>query len=386
MSVDFNALDDRDFRRMVRDFVRAECPPGMIHQARRVHWREAKDWCLKLAAKGWSAPAWPVEHGGMGLDIEKLLAFQDEFDRAGVARHPDIGLSMLGPLLIRFGGVEQKAHYLPRIASFQDLWCQGYSEPGAGSDLAALRTSEVRDGEHWVINGQKIWTTLAQDATDIFLLARTDPQARKQAGISFFLARMDTPGITVRPIRTLAGDEEFCEVFLDEVRVPAQNIVGAVNEGWAMAKALLGFERLMHGSPKFAQLALFRLEAMARATGRFADPVFVETFTRLSLDVADLAATYARFADALKSGRALGPEVSILKIWGAETAQRITEAMLDAAEERGAFRGASDFGAAQVDPLGHYFLSRPGTIYGGSSEIQRNILAKAVLGLPSPGL
>jgi alkylation response protein AidB-like acyl-CoA dehydrogenase len=386
MSVDYNALDERDFRRMVRDFVRAECPPGMIHQARRVHWREAKDWCLKLAAKGWSAPAWPVEHGGMGLDIEKLLAFQDEFDRAGVARHPDIGLSMLGPLLIRFGGVEQKAHYLPRIASFQDLWCQGYSEPGAGSDLAALRTSAVRDGEHWVINGQKIWTTLAQDATDIFLLARTDPQARKQAGISFFLARMDTPGITVRPIRTLAGDEEFCEVFLDEVRVPAQNIVGAVNEGWAMAKALLGFERLMHGSPKFAQLALFRLEAMARATGRFADPVFVETFTRLSLDVADLAATYARFADALKGGRALGPEVSILKIWGAETAQRITEAMLDAAEERGAFRGASDFGAAQVDPLGHYFLSRPGTIYGGSSEIQRNILAKAVLGLPSSGL
>ncbi|MBL8589268.1 MAG: acyl-CoA dehydrogenase family protein [Methylobacteriaceae bacterium] len=386
MNIDYNAMDERAFREMVRDFVWRECPPGMIHQARRMRWREAKDWCLKLAAKGWSAPAWPVEHGGMGLNIDKLIAFQDEFDRAGVARHPDIGLSMLGPLLIRFGSAQQKAHYLPRIAAFEDLWCQGYSEPGAGSDLAALRTSATSDGDHWVIDGQKIWTTLAQEATDIFILARTDPQARKQAGISFFLARMNTPGITVRPIRTLAGDEEFCEVFLDQVRIPKHNIVGAVNGGWTMAKALLGFERLLHGSPKLAQMVLLRLEAMARATGRFADPVFVEMFTRLSLDVADLAATYARFADGLKSGLSLGPEVSILKIWGAETAQRITEAMLDMAEEQGASRGAGDFGGAQVDPLGHYFLSRPGTIYGGSSEIQRNILAKAVLGLPSSSL
>ncbi len=382
MSIDYNRMEERLFRAMVRDFVRAECPPNMIHQARRMHWREASVWCHKLAARGWSAPAWPAEHGGMGLDIGKLIAFQGEFDRAGVARHPDIGLSMLGPLLIRFGSVEQKAQYLPRIVSFQDLWCQGYSEPGAGSDLAALRTSAVLDGEHWVLNGQKIWTTLAQDATDIFILARTDPQAKKQAGISFFLARMDTPGITVRPIRTLAGDEDFCEVFLHNVRVPRGNIVGNVNDGWTMAKALLGFERLMHGSPKFAQMVLFRLEAMAQAAGRFADPAFVETFSRLSLDVADLAATYARFADALKSGRPLGPEVSLLKIWGNETAQRITETMLDVADEQAATRGGAVFGETQVDALGHYFLARPGTIYGGSSEIQRNIIAKAVLGLP----
>lgn len=382
MSTDYNAMPEAEFRRMVRQFIASNCPPAMINQARRVRFHEAKAWCRKLAERGWSGPAWPVEHGGMGLDIEKLLAFQDEFDRGGVSRHPDIGLTMLGPLLIRFGTEAQKAHYLPRILSFQDLWCQGYSEPGAGSDLAALRTAAVPDGDHWVLNGQKIWTTLAQDATDIFILARTDPAAKKQAGISFFLARMDTPGITVRPIETLAGDAEFCEVFFDDVRVPAANIVGAVNDGWTMAKALLGFERLMHGSPKFAQIALFRLEAIGRGLGLFDDAVFADRFTRLSLDVADLATTYARFADALKTGRPLGPEVSILKVWGAETTQRITEYMLEVAQEHGTAVAASAFGGETADPLGHYFLARPGTIYGGTCEIQRNILAKTVLRLP----
>lgn len=382
MAADYNAMDETDFRQMLRTFIAVECPPEMMNQARRMHWHEAREWCLKLSAKGWAAPAWPTEYGGMGLNIDKMLAYQDEFDRAGVARHPDIGLVMMGPLLIRYGTEEQKAHYLPRILSFRDLWCQGYSEPGAGSDLASLRTSAVLDGDHWVLNGQKIWTTLAQEATDIFILARTDQKAKKQAGISFFLARMDIPGITVRPIRTLAGDEEFCEIFFDNVRVPLQNIVGDVNHGWTMAKMLLGFERLFHGSPKFAQNALFRLQAMARALNLFDDTAFVETFTRLSLDVADLAATYARFADALKTGRQLGPEVSILKIWGTETTQRITELMMEVALEQGTVMGPTAFGDEKADPLGHYFLARPGTIYGGTCEIQRNILAKSVLRLP----
>lgn len=382
MTIDYNAMPEAEFRTMLRDFIAAECPPEMLNKARRMYWREARDWALKLSAKGWVAPLWPVEHGGMGLDMDKMLAFQDEFDRAGVARHPDLGLVLLGPLLINYGSDAQKAYYLPRILSFEDRWCQGYSEPGAGSDLAALRTSAVLDGDHWVLNGQKIWTTLAQEATDIFILARTDPEVKKQAGISFFLARMDTPGITVRPIRTLAGDDEFCEVFFDNVRVPAGNIVGKVNDGWTMAKALLGFERLFHGSPKFAQIALYRLEGMGRAMDLFQDPEFAETFARLSLDVADLAATYARYAEALKSGRKLGPEVSILKVWGTETTQRITEYMLDVAQEQGTALGPTVYEDMTADPLGHYFLSRPGTIYGGTCEVQRNILAKALLRLP----
>lgn len=382
MTIDYNALPEADFRRMLREFIQAECPPHLIHQARRIRWAEAKEWFLKLSAQGWLAPAWPVEHGGMGLNIEKMLAYHDEFDTGGVARHPDIGIVMLGMLLVRFGTAAQKAYYLPRILSGQDVWCQGYSEPGAGSDLASLRTSAVLDGDHWVLNGQKIWTTLAQDSTDIFILARTDPAAKKQKGISFFLARMDTPGITVRPIRTLAGDEEFCEVFLDNVRVPKDNIVGGVNEGWTMAKALLGFERLTHGSPKFAQMALQRLEAMARRLGVFHEPTFAETYTRLALDVADLTATYARFAETLKSGGALGPEISILKLWGPDLYQRISEVMMDVAQEHGTALGPTALGQDEFDPLGTYFLSRPTTIYGGTSEVQRNILAKSLLGMP----
>lgn len=382
MATDYNAMDEQDFRLMLREFIQAECPPELINQARRVRWHEAKEWCKKLSGRGWLAPAWPAEHGGMGLNVEKLIAYHDEFDHAGVARPPDIGIVMLGMLLVRFGTDQQKAYYLPRILACEDVWCQGYSEPGAGSDLASLRTSAVLDGDHWVINGQKIWTTLAQDSTDIFILARTDPAAKKQEGISFFLARMDTPGITVRPIKTLAGDEEFCEVFLDNVRIPKDNIVGAVNDGWTMAKALLGFERLTHGSPKFAQMALLRLETMARKLGVFDEPVFKDTYIRLSLDVEDLAATYSRFAEALKSGGALGPEISILKIWGTEAYQRISEFMIDVAQENGTAVGPTLFGNEPVDPLGYYFLSRPGTIYGGANEIQRNILAKALLQMP----
>lgn len=382
MTLDYNAMPEDEFRSMLRSFIASECPESMLNKARRMRWGESKEWCYKLSKRGFAAPLWPVEHGGMGLTAATMLVYQDEFDRAGVARHPDVGLVMMGPLLIQFGTEEQKAHYLPRIVSFEDRWCQGYSEPGAGSDLASLRTSAVLDGDEWVLNGHKIWTTLAQDATDIFILARTDPAAKKQAGISFFLARMDTPGITVRPITTLAGEEEFCEVFFDNVRIPAGNIVGAVNDGWTMAKALLGFERLFHGSPKFSQIALFRLERMGRALGLFADPIFVARFTELSLDVADLAATYARYSDRLKQGGKLGPEVSILKVWGTETTQAITEAMIDFAQEQGAALGPQVYGDTMADPLGHYMLARPGTIYGGSCEIQRNILAKAVLGLP----
>lgn len=381
MTVDYNAMDEGAFRAMLREFINAECTPNLLFQARRVRWPEIEPWMRKLSAKGWLAPAWPVEYGGMGLTPDKLVAYHDEFDNAGVARGPEMGVVMLGMLLIKFGTPEQKAHYLPRILNWDDRWCQGYSEPNAGSDLASLRTRAVLEGDHWVVNGQKIWTTVAQDSTDIFMLVRTDANAPKHKGISFLLARMDTPGITVRPIRTLAGEDEFCEVFFDNVRVPAGNIVGRINEGWSMAKALLGFERITIGGPKVAQVALRRLADLGRRTGAFADAAFRERYTQLHLDVEDHVTNYERFAAILKQGGDLGPNVSILKLWVTETYQRITEYMLEVAQEYAAISGPSQIAGGEIDPLGYYWHARPSTIYAGANEIQRNILAKAVLGM-----
>ncbi|WP_326536593.1 acyl-CoA dehydrogenase family protein [Pseudorhodoferax sp.] len=384
LATDYDAMDEGAFRAMLRAFIHAECTPNLRFQGRRVRWPEIAPWMRALSARGWLAPAWPVAHGGMGLGPAKLVAYHDEFDSAGVARGPELGIVMLGMLLIRHGTPAQQAHYLPRILRCEDLWCQGYSEPGAGSDLAALRTRAVRDGDHWVIDGQKTWTTVAQDSTDIFLLVRTDPAAPRHAGISFLLARMDTPGITVRPIRTLAGEDEFCEVFFDQVRVPAANIVGQPNQGWSMAKALLGFERITIGSPKAAQVALRALAELGRRTGACADAAFRDQYTRLHLDVADHVDNYERFAAVLKQGGTLGPEVSVLKIWVSETQQRITEYMLEVAQEYAAVMGPSPIGGdagGASDPLGFFWVSRPTTIYGGANEIQKNILAKAVLGL-----
>ena len=378
MHVDYNSMTEPDFRRMLRTFIAEECTPNLLNQARRIRWHEARPWCLKLSARGWIAPGWPSEFGGMGLDTGKLLAYYDEFEAAGVARTPDLGFAMLGPLLIRYGTQEQRRRYLPRIVSCDDLWCQGYSEPGAGSDLASLKTTAVLDGEEWVIDGQKIWTTLAQDSTHMFLLARTNPAAKKQQGISFLLASMDSPGITVKPIRTLAGEDEFCEVFFDAVRVPRENVVGDVDQGWPMAKALLGFERLTIGSPKFAHMALLRLEELARQFGAMSDPVFMANLVRLQLDVADLITTYGRFAERIKRGETPGSEMSVLKIWSTETFQRVAEQMVELAGESGVMEGQ---GAAGVDALAYYFFSRPGTIFAGSNEIQRNIIAKQVLQL-----
>jgi alkylation response protein AidB-like acyl-CoA dehydrogenase len=289
---------------------------------------------------------------------------------------------MVGPLLLKNGTDAQRAHYLPKILAGEQIWCQGYSEPNSGSDLASLRCEAVPDGADFVVNGQKIWTTLAQDATHIFLLVRTDKTAKKQKGISFLLADMTTPGITVRPIQNLAGHAEFCEVFFDNVRVPQANIVGALNNGWTMAKALLSFERIFLGSPKQAQLALQKLTEFANAEQLFDDPVFATQYAKLTLDVADLETIYTRYAEIVKAGGTLGADVSMLKIWATETFSALTELMLEAAGSAGGMRGHVGTGEKTVDALNLFYNARPATIYGGSNEIQRNILAKAVLELP----
>ncbi|MBI4696926.1 MAG: acyl-CoA dehydrogenase [Gammaproteobacteria bacterium] len=379
----WNELSNDQFRAVVRGWFEAEYPPELRDPRRRLHWHECRAWYAKLHARGWAAPNWPAGHGGMGLSAEKLLIFIEERERHGVARTPDQGVIMVGPLLMQHGSAEQCEYWLPRALSGEHIWCQGYSEPGSGSDLASLRTAAVREGEEFVITGQKIWTTMAQDATHMFCLVRTDPQAKPQAGISFVLIDLQTPGITIRPIRNIAGDAEFCEVFLDAVRVPVANLVGKLHDGWTIAKALLGFERLFIGSPKTCQYALKRLRDLGAAHGCTQDPVFRDRYTRFAIDAADLDTLFTEFAAIVKRGETLGQDVSLLKIWASETFSRISEYLLDVAGEAGGRDGLVEFPGGTVDVLGQFFNARPTTIYGGANEIQRNILAKQVLGLPS---
>jgi hypothetical protein len=375
--------NDQEFRLQVREWLAANFPAELRFPTRRLDFRQAMAWHRTLAAQGWVAPGWPKEYGGMGLSAYQQVIFSEELDRAGVVVIPNFGITMLGPLLLRFGTEEQKAHYLPRILSGADLWCQGYSEPGAGSDLASLRTSAEPDGDDWVINGQKIWTTMAQQANRIFLLVRTDKTVKKQNGISFLLVPMDSPGITVRPIDNIGGYSEFAEVFFDNVRVPRTAMVGEVNQGWTMAKALLGAERILLGSPKLAKFPLQRLEALARTFGLLDEPVFRARFVRLAMEVEDMVALYVRLLEVLRRGDVLGEEVSVLKLAVTELFQQVTDLMLEAAGEYGGTDAVLPLAdGSSLKPVNPYYLSRPATIYGGSSEVQRNILAKALLKLP----
>ena len=381
---DYNAMNDDDFRNEVRQFFQTEYPEELRNVSHRPMFAEIEDWHKKLHAKGWVAPAWPAEFGGMGLDAAKILIFYEEQQNWGVTRGRDMGVQMVGPLIIKFGTDAQKEYWLPRILSCETIWCQGYSEPGAGSDLASLRTTAIVDGDDFVINGQKIWTTMAHDADHIFMLVRTDPDApKKQQGISFVLAKMDQPGIEVRTITTLSGEKEFCEVFFDDARAPVANLVGELNNGWSMAKALLSFERIFIGAPNMAQNALVQLKTLAEGRGAFADPGFRDRYAEVALDVEDHAALYTRFANQVKRGETLGADVSMLKIWVSETFQRISELMIEVAGPDGGAIGPLQLGNIGVDVLSNFYKSRPTTIYGGSNEIQRNILSKAVLNLPS---
>jgi alkylation response protein AidB-like acyl-CoA dehydrogenase len=313
----------------------------------------------------------------------KQIIMLEEQERSGIGRMPDQGITQVGPTIMRFGTPAQRTRYLPPIIAGDHIWCQGYSEPNAGSDLASLQTTAVRDGDEYVINGSKIWTSMSMDATHMYVLVRTDRHAeRPQAGISFMLLDMASPGITIRPIRNIAGHEEFSQVFFDDVRTPAEALVGELNRGWTIAKALLGFERLGIGSPRRPRYALTRLEKVARSRGLLDEPVFADRFAQLRLDLADLGSLYGRYVDAVRRGEELGPDVSILKIWAMELNQRLSELLLEAADEHAAVAGPIDFDRETVDVLAPFYMSRPGTIYGGSNEIQRNIVAKRVLRLP----
>jgi alkylation response protein AidB-like acyl-CoA dehydrogenase len=379
---DWENMPEAEFRNMLRGFYNQNYPEHMRNVPRRLYWHEIKDWYMTLSRQGWVAPAWPKEFGGMGLPPGKMIAYVEEQEQYGVARAPDMGVVMIGPLLIQRGSPEQQQKFLPKILSGEHVWCQGYSEPGAGSDLAALRTEAILDGDAFVVNGQKIWTTLAQDATHMFALVRTDKEAKKQSGISFLLIDLKTPGIIIRKIKDIGGHEEFCEVFFDNVRVPAENLVGELNQGWTIAKALLGFERIFLGSPKQSRYALSQLNAVAQHLGLMTDPVFASKYAELMLDVADQVAGYTYFADIVKRGEPLPPSVSLLKIWGTDTYQRICMLLVESAQEHGSTGQTNDLGEEGFNIPAILFNAIPSTIYGGSTEIQKEIISKNVLRLP----
>jgi alkylation response protein AidB-like acyl-CoA dehydrogenase len=383
MSRDWNALPDLEFRSYLASFVERHCPKSLRFPKRKLRLAEVRDWWRSLYEAGLLAPAWPTEFGGMGLNAGKSLVYLETMEASGAPRLPDQGVINLGPLLIKFGSDWQKSHYLPRILSGEHIWCQGYSEPNSGSDLASLRTTAVLDGDDYIVNGQKIWTSWARDATHVFALVRTDSSGPKQAGISFLLVALDQPGVRVRPIANLLGHDEFCEVFFDGARSSKDNLVGSVNGGWAMAKALLGFERIWAGSPRQARFMLARLEEFVRSSGQAKDPAAQDRLVQLQFDVADLESTYARYAAMAARGETIGPDVSILKVWATETCQRISEVLVELCADLASIAEDAPFEGGVVDPTTPFLDSRSFTIYGGSSEIQRNILARNVLNLPA---
>ncbi|WP_144640941.1 acyl-CoA dehydrogenase [Bordetella genomosp. 13] len=380
---DYNALADDDFRAMVRAFLRDHYPQHLRHVPRRLRWADVREWYLTLSRHGWLAPAWPRQHGGMALAPAKLLIFFEEMEAWGAARLPDQGIINIGPLLIQHGSEAQKARYLPRILAGQDIWCQGYSEPNAGSDLASLRTDARREGDVFVVNGQKIWTTLAHDANYMFALVRTDKSAKPQAGISFLLIDLSTPGVTVRPITNIVGEQEFCEVFFEDVKVPGENLVGTLNGGWGIAKDLLGYERVFAGSPQQSRQALHHLEQLAHSLSLFDLPEFNHVYADMLGAVAELEATYGAFADIVRRGDLLPPSVSALKILATETYVRISREIIRWADEAGGSWTGTRMGDGSTQiPCMPFLQSLVTTIYGGTNEIQRNIVAKMVLQLP----
>ena len=393
MDLDYSG-DECAFRDEVRTWLRANLPAELRDKvARYVHLTrdDILGWQRILADKGWVAPSWPREWGGTDWSVVQRYIFEEECGYAGTPPLIPFGLAMCAPVLIKFGSDSQKQHFLPRIYRGDQFWCQGYSEPNSGSDLASLRTSAVRRGDHYVVNGQKIWTTLAHIADWIFCLVRTDAIAeRKQEGISFLLIDMRTPGVTVRPLVLMDGGHEVNEVFFDNVEVPVGNRVHDEGRGWTVAKYLLGHERMNTARIGTSKRELEQLTAFAatqRRDGRalIDDIRFRDKLSRLEIELMALEITNLRFLDQLRGGSAPGAEVSMLKIRGTEIQQMLTELMLEAAGPLAQAIARTD-GTAPNDGViaalaQRYCNMRKTSIYAGSNEIQRNIIAKHSLGL-----
>ena len=386
--------EETKFREEVHHWLKFNLPEDIRQKVigyQELSKEDYQRWHKILAAKGWSVPNWPVEWGGTGWDMTQRYIYDEEFALAGAPRLPPFGPAMCAPVLLKFGTSAQKEQFLPRIREGEDFWVQGYSEPGAGSDLAAVKTRAERVGDHYVINGQKIWTTLGQHGDWIFCLVRTDPNAEKrQEGISFILMNMNTPGITVRPLILMDGGHEVNEIFFDNVKVPVQNLVFEENKGWTVAKYLLGHERMGSGSVGASRRELAALRTLAQRELKNGKPLiedlrFKDKISRVEIELDALEITSMRFLDQMRrTGQAPGADVSMLKIRGTEVQQMITELAMQAAGPNAqpfvsVSNGVVDPFISRLAP--RYFNFRKASIYAGSNEIQRNIIAKMSLGL-----
>ena len=395
--------EELSFQDEVRSFLRANIPPAIKRKV-DLGLKLVKDdyvaWQRILYERGWIAPSWPKEYGGPGWSPVQRYLYEEELAAASSPRLITFGLKMLGPVLIEFGTQEQKDRFLPRILASEDWWCQGFSEPGAGSALASLTTRAEKQGDHYVVNGQKTWTTLAQYADWIFCLVRTSHDGKKQQGISFLLIDMNRAGVTVRPIKTLDGGQEINDVFLENVRVPAENLVGKENDGWTVAKFLLSHERfgiagVARSKKQMERLRDIAAKEMKRGRPLIEDARFRERVAEVEIELTALEMTELRLLSEEAAGRKPGPEASILKLKGTQVQQGITELLLEAVGNRAhafdpgiledEWPGTGNDGPPVPEHTAtvasHYFNWRKASIYGGSNEIQRGIIAKAILGL-----
>ncbi|MGX9854974.1 acyl-CoA dehydrogenase family protein [Limimaricola variabilis] len=398
--MDLNFTEEQKaFRAELRSFLEERLPERLSEKVRlgqRLTKQDYEEWHAILNEKGWLAGNWPKEHGGAGWNAVERHIFEEETTAAHAPRIVPFGLAMLGPVLQKFGSKEQQDYWLPRILNGDDWWCQGYSEPGAGSDLASVKTTAVRDGDYYVVNGQKTWTTLGQYANMIFCLVRTSKEGKPQEGISFLLVDMNDPGVTVRPIVLLDGEPEVNEVFFDNVRVPVENLVGEENKGWTYAKYLLTHERTNIAGVGFANAGLANLKRIARleqSGGRplIEDPLFAAKIAEVEISLMAMATTNLRVVSAAAAGQAPGAESSMLKVKGTVIRQEINALTKQAvgpwampfvseALEAGSNEGPVGPSYA-MSATPHYLNNRKLSIYGGSNEVQKTIIAKAILEL-----
>jgi acyl-CoA dehydrogenase len=390
--------DLEQFRQQTRDWLQANCPESMrtpMTEDADAYWGgrnpeishpDQKVWADRMGEKGWTAPEWPSEYGGGGLDKEQAKVLREELRAIG-ARHPleSFGISMLGPALIKYGTEEQKLEHLPKIVRGEIRWCQGYSEPGAGSDLASLQTKAEDKGDHYLVNGQKVWTSYADKADWIFCLTRTDNSGTKHEGISFLLFDMASEGVSTKPIKLISGSSPFCETFFDDVKVPKANLMGEEGKGWAIAKYLLTHEREMisgfgHASSK-RTLGQMAVEVMGLdASGRLDDTVLRQKIAQLELDTLAFGATMERVGDEAKAGHGLGAASSIFKYYGTELNKRRYELLMSVHGEQSlAWEGES---SREGELPRAWLRTKANSIEGGTSEVQLNIISKRVLGLP----
>ena len=386
--------EEEAFRAEVQAFLKERLPQRIAHKVKagqRLTKADQDEWHAILNERGWYANHWPQAWGGPGWTPVQKFIFDHECALAGGPRIVPFGVNMLGPVLIKYGNEAQKRYWLPRILSGEDWWCQGYSEPGAGSDLASLKTTAVRQGDHYIVNGQKTWTTLGQYGEWIFCLVRTSTEGKPQTGISFLLIDMKSPGVTVRPIKLLDGECEVNEVWFDNVEVPAENLIGEENKGWTYAKHLLSHERTNIADVNRAKRELEGLKRIAKTEGVWEDVRFRDEIAKLEVDIVALEMLVLRVLSAEKSGKNSLDIAGLLKIRGSEIQQRYTELMMQAAGPfalpfifeamEAGWQGNFPGGVVANAPLAaNYFNMRKTTIYGGSNEVQRNIVSQTVLG------